>query len=363
MGCHSAEKVGQGVEFLMMNKQLFISVIVPVYNGGKFIPSCLDALYASDYSPFEVIVVDDGSTDNSAEISRKKGATVLPTARRQSGPAAARNLAAEKARGDILLFVDADVVIEKDTITKVAAVFQSRPEISALFGSYDDAPGERNFLSQYRNLLHHFVHQNSNSEASTFWAGLGAIRREAFAAVSGFDCERFAIPSIEDIELGTRLRAAGHRILLAKEIQAKHLKKWGAVSILRTDIFCRALPWSKLIMTSQGLINDMNLKTADRLSAVFVGLTVAILPFIFWKPILILLLGFFLLAIVLLNWKLFRFFSEKKGLLFASLSFAWQFLYFFYSGVTFVLCWFWFALPRALNIKKGEEFSGTGFVI
>jgi glycosyltransferase involved in cell wall biosynthesis len=362
LGCHFAEKVRLGVD-IVVNKKSFVSVIVPVYNGGKFLQKCLDALFTSDYPAFEVVVVDDGSTDDSAEISREKGATVISTPRPQSGPAAARNLAAEKVRGEILLFVDADVVVKPDTIAKVAARFENQPEISALFGSYDDEPGEKNFLSQYRNLLHHFVHQNSNPEASTFWAGLGAIRREAFAAVSGFDCERFAVPSIEDIELGARLRAAGHRILLAKEVQAKHLKKWGAISILRTDIFCRALPWSKLIMTSQGLINDMNLKTADRLSAVFVALTVAIFPFIFWKPVLILVMVFFLLTILFLNLKIFRFFSKKKGRLFALASYPWQFLYFFYSGATFVLCWFWFALPRALNIRKGEEFSGTGFVI
>ncbi len=346
---------------MVIKKQSFISVIVPVYNGGKFLEKCLDALFASEYSAFEVVVVDDGSTDDSAKISREKGATVISTARRQSGPAAARNLAAEKVQGEILLFVDADVVVEPDTIAKVAARFENQPEISALFGSYDDEPGEQNFLSQYRNLLHHFVHQNSNSEASTFWAGLGAIRSEAFAAVGGFDCERFAVPSIEDIELGARLRAAGHRILLAKEIQAKHLKKWKAISVLRTDIFSRALPWSKLILTSQGLVNDLNLKTADRISAVLVALSLAVLPFLYWKPVLILLLALFLLAIVFLNRKIFQFFSEKKGMLFALAAFPWQFLYFFYSGTTFVLCWFWFALQHALNIRKREQ-SGKQFI-
>ncbi len=337
----------------MINKQLFISVIVPVYNGGKFLEKCLDALFASDYSAFEIVVVDDGSTDDSAAISREKGATVISTPRRQSGPAAARNLAAEKVRGEILLFVDADVVVKPDTIAKVAARFANQPEISALFGSYDDEPGEKNFLSQYRNLLHHFVHQNSNSEASTFWAGLGAIRREAFVAVGGFDCERFLVPSIEDIELGVRLRAAGYRILLAKEIQAKHLKKWEIVSLVRTDIFCRALPWSKLILTSQGIINDLNLKTADRLSAILVGLCIGLFPFVIWKPILIFLLVILLLTFFFLNQKIFRFFLEKKGVFFAILAFPWQLFYFFYSGLTFVFCWFRYVLPQAFGFNKG----------
>jgi len=347
---------------VVIKKQPFISVIVPVYNGGKFLEKCLDALFTSNYSAFEVVVVDDGSTDDSAKISLKKGATVISTPRRQSGPAAARNLAEGKAQGNILFFVDADVVVKPDTIAKVAARFAKQPEISALFGSYDDEPGEKNFLSQYRNLLHHFVHQNSNSEASTFWAGLGAIRRNAFAAVGGFDCERFAVPSIEDIELGARLRAGGYRILLAKEIQAKHLKKWEIVSMIRTDIFCRALPWSKLILTSQGMINDLNLKTADRLSSMLAGLCIGLFPFVFWEPILLFLLVILLLTFLFLNRKIFRFFSEKKGVSFAALAFPWQLFYFFYSGVTFVFCWFRYALPQVFGFNKGRENNGTRFI-
>ncbi len=342
-----------------IKKQTFISVIVPVYNGGKFLEKCLDALFASNYSAFEVVVVDDGSTDDSAEISREEGATVISTARRQSGPAAARNLAAEKVQGEILLFVDADVVVKPDTITKVAARFENQPEISALFGSYDDEPGEKNFLSQYRNLLHHFVHQNSNSEASTFWAGLGAIRREAFLAVGGFDCVRFPVPSIEDIELGARLLAGGYYILLDKEIQAKHLKKWGAVSLVRTDIFSRALPWSKLILTSQGLINDLNLRTADRLSAMLAGLCIGLFPFVFWKPIFLFLLVFLLVTFLFLNRKFFLFLLEKKGVFFAALAFPWQLFYYFYSGVTFVLCWFRYALPQVSILSKRQENNET----
>ena len=339
-----------------------ISVIVPVYNGEKFLPACLDALRASDYPAFEVIVVDDGSTDRSAEIARSRGAVVMTTARRQSGPAAARNLAAGKVSGAILVFVDADVVVARETLSRIAAAFAARPEYGALFGSYDDAPGEPNFLSQYRNLLHHYVHQTANPEASTFWAGLGAVRREAFLAVSGFDCEKFAVPSIEDIEFGVRLRAAGQRILLARDIQAKHLKKWTPYSVVMTDVFCRALPWSRLMLTSEGVINDMNTKTSDRLSAGCVGLALAALPLAVWKPWLVALPVVLLAAVLWLNRRLFRFFARKKGFLFAAAALPWQLLFFFYSGTTFVLCWFRYALPLRLGFRETKEINGTGII-
>lgn len=342
-----------------MNEKPFISVIIPVYNGAEFLPACLEALSASDYKLFEIIVIDDGSTDDSARIAFEKGASVISSERRQSGPAAARNLAAGKAKGDVLLFVDADVVVKKETLSKVARRFFDQPKIAALFGSYDDAPGAPNFLSQYRNLLHHFVHQNSGAEASTFWAGLGAIRKNVFMQIGGFDCEKYSVPSIEDIELGARLRRAGYRILLAKEIQAKHLKKWSAASILRTDVFCRAYPWSKLILTSQGLINDLNLKTNDRLSAALVGFSIFLLPLIIWQPVLIFLLVALLVAFSLLNFKIFRFFSRRKGLWFAARAFPWQFLYFFYSGATFVFCWCRYVLPQILGFKKKTKIGSV----
>ncbi|MGD9628390.1 MAG: glycosyltransferase family 2 protein [Pyrinomonadaceae bacterium] len=339
----------------MSSTSHFVSVIVPVFNGGRFLNSCLDALLASDHSEFEIIVVDDGSTDDSAMISRAKGAVVISSGRRQSGPAAARNLAANEAKGDILLFVDADVVVKTDTISKVANAFAEKPEISALFGSYDDDPGEKNFLSQYKNLQHHFVHQNSKPEASTFWSGLGAIRRDVFLAHGGFDCEKFSVPSIEDIDLGFRLRRSGHRILLDRDITAKHLKRWQVGSHLRTEILCRALPWSRLILENQGMINDMNLKTTDRLSAVLVGLTILLLPFVLWQPWLALVVLACVGATVFLNRDILVFYVRKRGLPFAAMTVPWQMLYFFYSGVVFVLCWVWYTSRHILGLRKAQE--------
>ena len=336
----------------MKSADLSISVIMPVYNGARFLEKSLGALCCSDYKNFNIIVVDDGSTDNSADMASAKGALVIRSESRQSGPAAARNLAAKVAQGDIILFVDADVVVKSDTISKIAVAFQNDSGLSALFGSYDDTPAESNFLSQYKNLQHHFVHQSSNREASTFWAGLGAIRRDVFLSVGGFDCDQFREPSIEDIELGVRLRQAGHRILLDKEIQVTHLKKWQAISLLRTEIFCRALPWSKLILTRQGMINDMNLKTSDRLSALLIALVLFIAPFTFWKPILLAVAGAAILAVVFLNRDIFSFYYRSRGIVFAVLTFPWLVAYFIYSGASFGFCWIWYALPVVLRLSK-----------
>lgn len=339
-----------------------ISVIVPVYNGGAFLHRCLDALDRSTVKPLEVIVVDDCSTDDSAKICRQKGVKVISTAK-NSGPAVARNLAARIATGEILLFVDADVVVKADTVAQVGERFRSRPEISALFGSYDDEPGEPNFLSQYKNLQHHYVHQASSPEASTFWSGLGAIRRDVFVEFGGFDEKKFDTPSIEDIELGFRLRRSGHKILLDREIQGKHLKKWGAVSHLRTEILSRAIPWSKLILEGQGLVNDMNLKKKDRLSSGLVAFILIVLPFVFWIPSLLPLIILILVGIALLNWKILSFFARKKGVAFAVLTFPWQLLYFFYGGLTFASCYLWYFIQRIINSRRYKRTNGISPIL
>jgi glycosyltransferase involved in cell wall biosynthesis len=322
-----------------VNSKPLISVIIPVYNGEKFLAGCLDALASTSYRQYELIVVDDCSTDRSAEISRQKGAVVLKMSR-QSGPGGARNLGATQARGEVLFFVDADVVVKGDTLERVAADFMDHPEVAAVFGSYDDEPAETNFISQYKNLFHRFVHQQGRSEAETFWAGCGAVRRDVFLAVNGFDAERYPRPAIEDIELGYRMRSKGHRILLDKQLQAKHLKRWTLKSMLHADIFCRAVPWSMLIFESKGMVNDLNLQTTDRVSAGLLALSLLILPFSILKPQLLLLMVVLLALIPILNHKLYRFFIERKGVAFAILAFPLHLLYYFYSAATFVLCWF-----------------------
>src|ERR1044072_1923069 len=243
-----------------------ISVIIPVHNGAKHADACVAALLASSYSAFEVIIVDDASTDGGLDDTRHPQLTIIRQQHRR-GPAAARNAGARQARGNVLFFVGVDVLVRPDTLSQVAAAFADHPDISAVFGSYDDAPAEQNFSSQYKNLFHHYVHQRSLSEASTFWSGCGAIKREVFETIGGFSERKFSEPSIEDVEMGQRLTTAGFRIRLDKSIQVKHLKRWTLTSLIHTDIFRRAVPWSRLIMETGRLENDLNLSWHDRASA------------------------------------------------------------------------------------------------
>lgn len=348
-----------------MTHQPFLSIIIPVYNGGSHFDSCLRAIQQSTFADWELIVVDDGSTDGSAALARRFGARVLATGGRL-GPAVARNLGANVATGHILFFIDADCQLHADTLARIAQIFQADPSLDALFGSYDDAPGAPNFIAQYKNLFHHYVHQHGREEASTFWTGCGAIKRSRFLALEGFDVQRYRRPSIEDIDLGYRLRQAGGRIRLAREVQVKHLKAWSLLALLKSDIFDRGIPWTRLILRDKVFARDLNLQTHNRVSVVVVyGLLLAVAVGLFQPQAWLIALG--LIALLLwLNFDLYRFFYQKRGLLFALRVIPMHWLYYIYNAISFgcglLLHWQEKVsariLPAANPLSDGAETDG-----
>ena len=232
----------------MSDRRPLLSVIIPAHQAARSLPATLAALEASDLprALWELLVADDASTDATEIVAAQHADTVVRLAGNPHGPAYARNRASEFSRGDVLVFVDADVCVHPDALRRIAAEFAARPELGAVFGSYDDHPAAPDLISQYRNLLQHYIHHESAGEAETFWAGLGAVRADVFAEACKFDEWHYSQPSIEDIELGLRIRRLGHRIVLRPEIQGTHLKRWTLADVLRSDYRHRGVPWAWL---------------------------------------------------------------------------------------------------------------------
>jgi GT2 family glycosyltransferase len=321
-----------------------LAVVVPVYNGGADLRACLEAVARSTRRPDEIIVADDGSTDGAPGCAAEFGAKVVTVGKTPSGPARARNRGAAKTKADLLVFVDADVEIHADALARFEQVFAADPELAAAFGSYDDQPSATGTVSRFKNLLHHYVHQHGGGEAETFWAGCGAIRREAFVAVDGFS-ESFAKPSIEDIELGARLCAAGRRVRLCPEILGTHRKRWTFGSLVRTDIFARAVPWTRLILQQGALPSGLNTDRNSRWSAAMAGLLAAGVVLgaasasLGRWPVVLAALGSAALAatvLALLNRRLYRFFAGHGGSRFALGAACLHALYLLYSSAVFV---------------------------
>jgi glycosyltransferase involved in cell wall biosynthesis len=292
-----------------------LAVIVPVGGAAPHWDRCAESLSRLDPAPGEIVVVLDGANERLAARAAEIGARIQ-VLESPGGPARARNSGAQSTSKKVLLFVDADVEVPFDLVARVSQLFSTPDAPTALFGSYDEAPGDPGFLSQYRNLLHHFVHQTGREEASTFWAGCGAIRCHAFRELGGFD-ERYASPSIEDIELGMRLRRAGRRIRLVKELQVKHLKRWRLAEMLSTDLWRRAVPWTELMMRDGRLVNDLNVKRRDRLSVVAAFALPAALGASWWWSPLLALAAFTLILLLALNTDFLGFLRRRRGLLFA----------------------------------------------
>lgn len=326
-----------------------ISVVMPAYRAEALMPRVLAPLLAMKArgEVAEVIVVDDQSPDATAEVARRLGATVLTTPQ-NGGPGLARNLAAEHAAGDVLWFVDSDVIAWEDGAVKLRAAFAD-PEVAAVFGSYDSAPDGAHWFSRYKNLMHRFYHQTAERDAHTFWAGCGAVRKDIFRRIGGFDVDTYKVPSIEDIELGYRIRRAGGRIVLDPTLHGKHLKVWTPKNAIHTDIFRRALPWSRLMISREGVANDLNTSHAEKAKAGIAGLLLLSIVALPVAPGLwAVTLGLAALALAA-NWGFARFLYENGGLAFAARALLYHQLYYVYSAGAFVWCLFEY---HVLGIKN-----------
>jgi GT2 family glycosyltransferase len=338
LGCHEPDVAARPTAETPTAGPVRLSVIVPVYNDAGGLRRCLGALTAGSTPDMEIIVVDDASADDSAAVAARPGVRVIRLST-NVGPAVARNRGAQQAVGDLLLFVDSDVVVRPGALGHVARLFDQRLDVAAVFGSYDANPVAAGIVSRYKNLQHHFVHQDGDAEASTFWAGCGAIRRRVFLDIGGFDGTRFRRPSVEDIDLGYRLRRAGHRILLDKTLQVTHLKRWTLRSMVWTDVWARAIPWARLIVENRQVGNDLNVRYDQRLSAVLVGVAAGCLALAPLRPPLAAVAAVALLAVIVLNRRFYAFVVRQGGLTFAGTCLLLHWLYYLYSGLAYAAVW------------------------
>lgn len=263
-----------------------MSLVVPATDRPATLERCLAAVRAAEDPPEEVFVVDSPSG---------------------AGPAEARNLGAARASGEVLVFVDADVLVHADAFTRIRAAFAGG-DLGGLFGSYDDSPEDPGVVSGFRNLLHHDVHQAGAGEATTFWSGLGAIRRERFEAVGGFDAIRFPETSIEDVELGLRLADAGDRLELDPGLLGTHLKRWTLRGMIATDFSRRGVPWAELLLERGSAGSALNLGLRHRLSALAALVAVLALPARRMRVALAALA-----ALLVLNRRFYGLLAERRG--------------------------------------------------
>lgn len=279
--------------------------------------------------------MDDCSTDASGAVALSHGFQVIRMSR-NCGPAAARNRGARAATSDLLFFLDADVCVQPDTLERVWSTLSSDASLDAVMGSYDESPADPSLVSQFKNLLHHYIHQHGNSRAGTFWSACGGIRTHVFREMGGFD-ENFRRPSVEDIDFGMRSRRAGKRLALDPRIQVKHLKRWSLANLVRTDVRDRAIPWTRLILAEGRMPDDLNLRRGERRCVGLSWLAVFSVPACVWNPWTLAAGSAAVLGVVYVQRHFYRFLAQRRGWRFATSAIPLHLLYFLYSGVGFGL--------------------------
>lgn len=309
------------------------TVIVPFHRNVAMLRRVLEP-FRGRAATTELLVAGDGPIEDWEPVAAEFGAERIswPTAH---GPAVARNRAASVARGRYLLFVDGDVIAAPGVVERVERYFAEHPDVTGVFGAYDDAPEAPGFISQYRNLQHRYVHVTSAPHARTFWAGLGAIAAEPFRAIGGYD-ERFRRPSVEDIDLGYRLTRAGHRLAIDPGLNGKHLKRWTWRSSVVSDVRDRGVPWTQLI-GRYGMTSDLNLSWGLRFSVVGAYLTLGLAAAGAWAPWALAGALLALAGVLAMNAKYYVHFARARGAGFAAGVVVAHFLHHLCNGVSFLV--------------------------
>jgi len=197
-----------------------ISIIIPVYNSSLTLKECLEAIFNSNFKNFEVIVISDNSTDNSVGIAKQHQCKIIELSENK-GPAFARNEGAKISEGDILLFVDSDVIIKKDALNYLSEKFLQN-EIDAIQGIYSHEPTYKSIVTQYQMSYNcYYIWPENKKYASTLSTCCLAIRKKIFLNLKGFNVN-FKRPSAEDEEFGYFLIDKGYKILILRELNVEH---------------------------------------------------------------------------------------------------------------------------------------------
>jgi cellulose synthase/poly-beta-1,6-N-acetylglucosamine synthase-like glycosyltransferase len=246
-----------------------VSVVVPAYNEGKVIRHCVDSVLASAYQNKEILLVDDGSTDDTLaqmrEYETQPGVTVL--SRQNGGKAAALNAGLAHARGEIVLFVDADGIFASDTIDKLLSAFESQ-KIGAVCGSDSPANLDR-LLTRLANLQTHVGTGFARRALSLInclpvvSGNLGAFRRSVLEKTGPFR-EGFIG---EDLELTWRVHKAGYRVTF---------QPWATVraetpSTLR-GLWKQRVRWARGLLQTARIHRDMFFNPRYGLFAFYLGI-------------------------------------------------------------------------------------------
>jgi len=234
-----------------------ISIIIPVYNSSLTLNECLSSVFKSIYTNFEVIIVSDNCTDNSVEIAKKYKTKIIELSENK-GPGNARNIGSKRADGDILLFIDADVIISPNSLNIITDNF-SNEGVDAIQGVYSHNTNYRKLATQfYQSYLSYYVWSKNKKYASTLVTGCFSIKKKIFEKMDGFDAN-IKNASCEDEKFGYSLIASGYKILIVRNLQVEHRVNYNTIKFIKRR-FNQDLDRVKFYLREKSFMNKIKQK-------------------------------------------------------------------------------------------------------
>ena len=303
-----------------------ISVIIALHNDEKVIGRCLESVYASLYKDYEVIVVDDCSSDGSYEAARKFPCEVIRL-EKNSGPAFARNTGVEKSRGDIPFFIDSDTELDNKALGLVYETFEKEKDTVAVVGLPQKRSLSSGIAPAYNALKNHYTLAIADKYSDYFSTQVGAVRRATFHEVGRFDT-RFKGADIEDIEFGMRL-PKGKTVIHKGVLIGHHFP--GFCSIAR-KYFKRSIQLSRVVKKNKKMASAH--ASFSRTLLILVALTSFLSSFtLIFNPDLIIIPAGLFIAFLIANIGLFSFISRERGLAFLISAIFYEYLFSVIIGI------------------------------
>jgi MoaA/NifB/PqqE/SkfB family radical SAM enzyme/GT2 family glycosyltransferase len=214
-----------------------VVVVVAAYNAEKTLGRCLEAIGCSKVKPLETIVVDDASTDKTAQVAREWPVTLLSMPHNSGGAAIPRNFAVgHVSAGDNICFIDADVAVLPDTIGRLIEVLEEKPECAVVSGVYTPKVEGLGFFGMYKNLYSTHKWQSLGGKVTSINSSTAIMRRDVFNEMGGFN---ESMSALEDAELGTRI-SQKYELWLEPNARMAHLHKHNFGSYVR-DTFTKGV--------------------------------------------------------------------------------------------------------------------------
>ena len=287
-----------------------ISVVIPNHNGSATIGTCLQSLFSSRYPAFEVVVVDDCSSDSSIDIIRHFPCRLIRFDH-HAGASKARNAGARESSGDALFFIDADCVVQEDTLARVADAFLGNPD-RIIGGSYAPVAYDDSFYSTFQSVFINYS-ELKNQEPDYIASHAMVIGTEIFVKNGGFP-EAF-MPILEDVEFSHRLKRNGVRLLMDSSILVRHIFNFDLRRSLRNAVK-KSKYWTGYSLKNSDITRDSGTASHE----LKINAASACLFLLFLLCSMIFRESFFLLSAVIvgmtnlvLNRKLIQAFFRAKG--------------------------------------------------